>query len=48
MGWLLGLGILPTDTFLSLASVSSVVEVRDHHPEVRLAMPVNLVYNMSM
>ena len=48
MGWFLGLGMRPTDTFPSLASESSVVEVRDHHPEVRLGMLINLVYNMYM
>ena len=46
MGWFLGLGMLPTGTFSSPASASSVVEVRDLHHEVRLGMLINLVYNM--
>ena len=48
MGWLLGHGMLPTGTFSSPASASSVVEVRDLHPEVGLGMLINLIYNMSM
>ena len=31
----------------SVASVSSVIEVRDRHQEVRLDILVDLVYNMS-
>ena len=44
----LGLVMLPTGTFASPASASSVIEVWDHHQKVQLGMPVNLVYNMSM
>ena len=40
--------MVATGTFLSAASATSVVEVRDLYHEVRLIMPINLIYNMSM
>ena len=39
--------MMPTGTFSSLTSASPVVEVRDHHQEVRLGMPVNLVQTQT-
>ena len=41
-------GMSATGTFSSVASATSVTEIRDHHHSFRLGMPVNLVYNMSM
>ena len=35
-------------TLACLAWASSVMEVRGHHHEVRLAMPINSMYNMSI
>ena len=40
--------MLPTGTFLSSASVSSVVEVRNLHHEVGLDMGIIFMYNMSI
>ena len=48
MGWSLGLRMLPTDTFLSLTSASSAIEVRDLHHEVRLDMGIIFMYNVSI
>ena len=47
-GWFLGLGMLPTGTFSSPASASSVVEVRDLHHQVGLEMGIIFMYNMSI
>ena len=40
--------MLPTGTFSSPASASSVVEVRDLHHKVRLDMGIIFRYNMSI
>ena len=36
------------DTSEPLALASMVIEVRDHHHEVWLSMPINFMYNMSI
>ena len=48
MGQFLGPGMLPMGTFLSPASASSVVEVRDIHHEVGLDMVIIFMYNLSI
>ena len=48
IGWFLGLGMRPTDTFSSPASASSVVEVRDLHHEVGLDMGTIFMHHMSI
>ena len=48
MGWFLGLGMLPTGTFSSAASASSVVEVRDLPHEVGLSMRIIFMSIMSI
>ena len=40
--------MLPTGTFSSPVSASSVVEVRDLHHEVGLDMGIIFMYNMSI
>ena len=44
----LGLRMDPVGTFSSLASPSSVIDVRDHLYQVRLGLPVIFMYNMSI
>ena len=36
------------DTLVPLVPASSVIKVRDHHHEVRISMPINFMYNMSI
>ena len=38
--------MLPGDMSVPLVPASLVIEVRDHHPDVRLDLMINLIYNM--
>ena len=44
----LGVQMVTGDTLEPLVPASLVIEVRDHHPDVRLDMLINLIYHMSI